>query len=299
MIVISGICVSKLPAQDSYSIYWEPRRTSPPQESVGDFNFVVQWSQHPVDGFKTIKYSNGADIVVDGSIGPFYVIHPTPQYDHAREYYYKIVAIKKSTPAVTQESCVIFSGDDTDGIIESIKYAEDVLYSMYTGEPVKLLKRRIDNERCPECWNPYQFRRTKTVCNTCLSTGFIDGYYAPITIQIAFDENPKTTDISQTGEMNLTHIKGRMTGSPLVSNRDLIVSMDNNDRFQVVQVGLTKLPNVSSGRGFLSGNAHIISQILTLSEIPPSDDRYKYPVFGKYIVGIGEIAMEGMICWGN
>lgn len=299
MIVIFNVSAAKVAASDSYAIYWEARRTVPVQETVGDFYFYVQWSEHPTDGFANIKYTNGSDVVIDGAIGPLYVVHERPHYSHSKEYYYKVVAIKKSDASVVQETRVVFTGNDKDGIIETIRYAEATLYQLYVGEPVRLLKRRIDQERCWECWNPYSFRRTKTHCPTCLSTGFVDGYYAPIPIQIAFDSNPKVTEVGQTGEQNLTHLRARMSDFPLVSNRDLIVGLDDNDRYQIVNVEKTKLPNLACGRDAISRNAHTISQLLTLSEIPPSDDRYKYPILGRYLVGRGDTLVSEISCSGT
>lgn len=270
-------------ATDAFAIYWEAKKTVPAQESVSDFNFYVQWSESPTDGFTNVRTVSGSDIVIDGAVGPLYVLHPRPHYTHSREYYYRIVAILKSNPAQIQITKVFFTGDEVDGVIDSIQFAERSLYRFYTGEPVRLLKRRQDEERCPECWNPLSFRRTKTHCKTCLGTGFSNGYYAAIPIQIAFEMNPKISEVSTTYEITTSKLKARMADFPLVTPRDMIVAMDDNQRFQVVHVEYTKLPNFACGFGQTSGNQHIISQILTLSEIIPSDDKFSYPVFGKYL----------------
>ena len=286
-------------ATDSYAVYWEAKKTVPAQGAVGDYNFYVQWSESPTDGFTNVRTAAGVDIVIDGAVGPLYVLHPRPHYTHVREYYYRIVAVLKADPTHVEVTPIFFTGDKSDGIIDSIQYAERSLYGLYTGEPVRLLKRRQDQERCPECWNPYSFKRTKTHCQTCLGTGFADGYYAGISIQVAFEMNPKISEVSSTYEITTSTLKARMADFPLVSPRDLIVAMDDNQRFQVVHVEYTKLPNIACGYGQTSNSQHIISQILTLSEIVPSDDRFKYPVFGRRITGSGCIALPGITCDGN
>lgn len=293
-IVIYDAVAIKSTATDGYQIYWNAKRTLPSQETVGDFIFKILWSESPSSGFVPIKYEGGGEVVIDGAIGPLYVLHQRPQHSHNVEYYYRIHAIKKINPAFTQTTPTFFANDASDGVIDSVIWSERMLYDLYIGEPVRLLKRRTDQERCPECWNAIAFRRTKTHCNSCLSTGFIDGYYAPIPIQVAFDANPKITEVGQTGEINITHVKARMSSYPLVSNRDMVVGVDDNDRYQIVKVDKTKLPNMSLDQNRLSGSAHTVSQILTLSEIPPTDDRYKYPIFGKYCVGTADIIIPAI-----
>ena len=78
MIEILNLSAVKSAATDSYQIYWEARRTVPAQETVGDFIFKILWSEAPNSGFTPIRYGNGAEVIVDGLIGPFFVTHNRP-----------------------------------------------------------------------------------------------------------------------------------------------------------------------------------------------------------------------------
>jgi len=162
-----------------------------------------------------------------------------------------------------------------------------MLNNYFIGEKAYLMKRKVDGARCPDCWNQYTFRRTKTNCSTCHGTGFFDGFYKPINIQIAMDINPKVAEQSQTGEIQTTNIKGRMSHFPLVAPRDMVILQSSNNRFTIINVDYTKLPNLSLGRNSFSDDGHIVSQILNMSQLNPSDAKFDVVVLGQDIRGGG------------
>ena len=150
-------------------------------------------------------------------------------------------------------------------------------------------KRRT---RCPECWNPIQFLRMKTHCATCRGTGFLEGFYRGIPIQIAFDPNPKAAQSNLSGEIAVSDVRARMSNFPLVSPRDLIVQTDNNLRFTISKIDITKLPVLSTGRRCKSGSSHIVSQLLNLEELSPDDPKYSAITVGNDIKGFGNLTAK-------
>ena len=263
------------------------RASSSPLESVDDYNFKILFSEDPIDGFTYAKDINGNEITIDGAVGPLFAEPSLRDYNRNRERYFKVRSIKKTTPTTYSDSITYSNSDIYDGVIGTIQFAEQMLVNYYIGETAYLMKRKVDGARCPECWNPYQYRRTKTNCHTCRGTGFFDGFYKPIEVQIAFDRNPKIAEQSQTGEIQVTNIKARMSHFPLVTPRDMIITKEANDRFTVVNIDYTKLPNISYGRKAYSNDAYIVSQILNLSQLNPDDVKFNVVVFGHDIRGTG------------
>jgi hypothetical protein len=111
-------------------------------------------------------------------------------------------------------------------------------------------------------------------CNTCHGTGFFDGYYKPIEVQIAYDSNPRVAELDQTIEIHSTTIRGRCSCFPIIYTKDMIIGKDGNDRYVVLKVDITKIPNIACKREAGSSDQFHISQILTLAEIPATDPKY-------------------------
>ena len=288
MILVNNVEVVKTRA-DRHRVSWDARRSSfVPPESVDDYNFKILWSFDPVSDFVPIINGNNQDVIIDGAIGPFYYLHNLKHTPHDRKHYYKIKAINKIT-SVSQIFNTVFVGDNFDGILETIRYAEEVLYDQYIGEPIYLAKRKTDGARCPDCWNSLQFKRMKTHCSTCHGTGFYDGFFTPIEIQIAFDSNPKIVDVPQTGEAQSKFIKARASNFPLINPRDMIINKDDYRRWTITKVEITKLPNIAMTRTGLSRNNYILSQILTLAELQPDDDKYNVILVGQDVRGEGDV----------
>lgn len=292
MIKVYGILVDKT-SHDTFQISWMARRaTSSPLESVSDYNFKILFSEDPVNDFTFAKDKYGAEILIDGAVGPLYAVPALKDFNRNRERYFKVRAINKTTPTTYLDSDAISNNDVYDGVIGTIQFAEQMLNNHYIGESAYIMKRKVDGDRCPECWNPYQFRRTKTNCATCHGTGFFDGFYKPIEVQLAFDRNPKIAEQSQTGEIQVTNIKARMSHFPLATPRDMIIMKATNDRFTIVNVDYTKLPNLSLGRNSYSNDGYVISQILNLAQLNPDDVKFNVVLFGQDVRGTGSPALS-------
>lgn len=283
MILVYDVDVKKTTA-DEYSISWNARRSSPSDTPVSDCEFLIYYSQDPESGFNVIA-------TIDGAVGPLFYVHHLKQMQKNVDHYYKIRARHKTNISDYVDTKAYSDMYEYDGVIDTIIYAEEILNDYHIGEPVYLLKRKIDEGRCPECWNQYQYTRMKTHCNTCRGTGFVEGFYRPIEVQVAFEANPRVSIPGQSGELQVTNMRARMSNFPIVSPRDLIVKKDDNARMTIVKVDNTKLPNLSLGRNCKSGNAYIVSQLLDLAELTNDDPKYGVIVVGNDIKGPGTLAI--------
>lgn len=240
--------------------------------TTSDYNFKIYRSYDPASGFEQL------DTTIDGNTGPLSYTDWEVQYQLNKDRYYKVVAINKSDSSNIVESSICHSESEWDGVLESIKYVEEVLYDMYIGNVVYVLKRKSDGARCPDCWSELRYSITKSHCDTCNSTGFVDGgYYDPIKIQMQIDANPKISEIQVVGETTEKTMKGRLSNFPLIRPRDLLIFEDTGIRYSAIKIDITKLPNISHSRRLKSGRNHIVSQILTLQEINPDDSEYNVP----------------------
>jgi hypothetical protein len=221
-----------------------------------------------------IIIGDDSSVEIDGAIGPLSYTHERFQYDFNQNFYYKIRAVLKTDHSQTFDSNVVFAGNGSDGAHKTIQFNEQMLYNHYSGEPCQIYKRKTNGVRCTECWSPYRRQITKSQCNTCNGTGFVDGYYAPIDAQISTDSDPKKNEILHDGEDPTTIKRSRLSNYPIVRDKDLIVTTDDNKRYKVIHVETTKLPKLSASSNTLSKQNYVLSQIITMEEVTSSDREY-------------------------
>ena len=246
---------------------------------LSDYDYVVYWSNDPDSGYQSIKDDNGDEVRIDGAVGPleFAMKHSRKHNNFNNNYYYEISAYNKTEPSDAYKSNTAYIGDMDDGIHTQIKYAESLLYDMYYGEPTHVLKRKTHGERCTNCWSETRQQRTKSNCSVCDNTGFVNGYYKPIDIQISFDSDPVVSTVIHDGERVADTKRGRMSNYPLLRPRDMIINGDDNKHYSVTHIETTKLPlrsKKSEGGFIVSQKNHVVSQILTMQEIPADDQEY-------------------------
>jgi len=280
-------------------------------ESTDDWRFQIHWSFDPASGYIPITDEQDNPIEIDGAVGPLSYIHEHNQYNFNKDRYYKVLAIDKF-PAPTTEAIAVFGqteeedpllistfgyinagaasdgffsdmvwiGMYKDGIHETIKHAEDLLYTMYQGEPCLVIKRKSFGARCPTCWSVNRRQTMRSHCDTCHGTGFVIGYYQPIPIQISFDSDPRKTDSQKEWENTYDTKRARLCNYPLLRAKDLIVNTDDYKRYVVTHVETTKLPKLSESSIVLSKQNYTLSQLPTLEELNPDDNEYFIDVDG-------------------
>lgn len=256
--------------QNFHYIEWDMDLSYP----SNSYDFAIYWSNNPNSSFVEITDGAGVPVRIDGAIGPLVFTHNRTHYDFNQEFYYRIKAIQKANPAISYDSISIPVSTHSDGIHETIRYNEDVLYRHYSGEKCKVYKRRTHGQRCPECWNEFRRQSTKSHCNTCNNTGFVNGFYTPIVAQISTDSDPKKNEITQTGENMTSVMRARMSNYPILRDKDMIVLTSNNKRYKVIHVDTTKLPALSQNSKKLSNYNYVLSQLITMEEIVSSDQEF-------------------------
>ncbi len=246
-----------------------------------DYYFLVYWSNDPDSGYHTIKDKSGADLVIDGSIGPleFHVEHPRKQTNFNEKFYYKVSAHNKLNESDTKLSMAAYQGKHKDGVHEQIRFAENMLYNQYVGEPCCIVKRKSWGIDCPNCWSKERQQRTKSNCAVCNGTGKLYGYYKPIFMQITFDADPVSSDVGSDFETVTNTKRGRLSNFPIVKPRDLIVNTDDNKRYVITHVDTTKLPlrstyNANIEKVNMSKQNYVLSQLLTMQEVCAEDQEY-------------------------
>lgn len=172
------------------------------------------------------------------------------------------------------ESEPAYLGMEWDGVHAVMVESEQVLYSMFDGEPCVLVKKKDHGTRCTNCWSEARQQRTLTHCSVCNGSGFINGYYCAGSIRIAFDSDPKKSDSQKHFEDVFDAIRARASNEIIIRPKDLIVNRDDNKRYVVIYVETTKLPLKATSSTVLSERNHIVSQLLTLQELNPDDNEY-------------------------
>jgi hypothetical protein len=272
--------VSQSPSLSPSSSASESASASPsfaPGDTIDDLKFQIHWSRDPISGFLPVLDADGNPVEIDGAVGPLSYTHQVRQYDFNQDSYYKVLAIEKADETNQFFSSTVFVGMYSDGVHETMRYAEDILYSFYHGEPCLIIKKKSFGARCPTCWSAERQQRVRTHCDTCKGSGYVAGYYQAIREQVAFDSDPKKSDSQKEFENVFDTIRARLSNYPLVRTKDLIVNLDNNKRFVISHVETTKLPKLSVLDGstkVLSKQNYILSQLLTLEELNPDDNEY-------------------------
>lgn len=263
--------------ENYHYIEWEVKPEILTGDVIDNYYFHLYYSRDPNSGFAIIN-EHGLPVSIDGTTGPLAYIHREKQFDFNQEHYYKIEAVLKSDPTQVTLSSVAYLDNLGDGVHETMKYAEETLYSFYSGEPTFILKKKVTGTRCPECWSEFRQQRLKTQCDTCHGAGFSDGYYYPIQVQVAYEANPKKSNLEETTEDVTNYLQCRLSNYPLVRPKDIIINIGSYKRFIIVKVDTTKLPNLSQSQQKLSKQNYVLSQILTVKELNPADPQYNIPL---------------------
>jgi len=240
--------------------------------------FRIYYSLAPICGYEPALDADGDIVEIDGAIGPLAYEHLLKQYDFNQMWYYKIYAYKKNDPARDFWSAYAYIGNYASGFHMVMHHAENILYDMLYGEPVYLIKKKGTGVRCTNCWSESRQQRTLTHCTVCDGSGFINGYYCAISIQMAFDSDNRKSDSQRNFEDVYNSMRARTSNYPIIRPKDIIVNKDEYKRYVVLFVETTKLPRHAESGIILSRQNYIVSQLLTLQELNPDDNEYNIDI---------------------
>jgi len=248
-------------------------------EIVDDYNFEIEYSLAPICGFEKVLDDEGDVVVIDGAVGPLSWDHTTlKQYNFNNVYYYRIHAILKTDPSQSSYSDPVLVANEADGFHLVMQEAENILYDMFYGEPTYLIKKKVSGVRCTNCWSDNKQQRTLTHCDVCNGSGFIDGYYCAILVQMADDSEDRKSDSQRNFEDVYDSKRSRMSNYPMVKPKDLIVTVGDYKRYVVMHVETTKLPRHATTGALLSKQNYVVSQLITLQELNPDDNEYNIDI---------------------
>jgi len=248
-------------------------------EALDEWEVVFQFSIDPVSKFQDVTDFTGDQIIIQADTATTHK-HDRRHYDFNKDYYYKMTIREIANPGNSVTSSTVWICMSFDGVHDVMRYNETVLYDIYHGEPCKIIKKKNFGTRCPDCWSVNRLQRTRTHCDTCKGTGFLDGWYDPIEIQISFDSDPKKTDSQKDFENVYDTKRARLSNYPLVKPKDIILNLDKAKRYTIEHVETTKLPNLATENDpgppnvNMSKANYIVSQLLTLQEIVTDDNEY-------------------------
>lgn len=147
-------------------------------------------------------------------------------YDLNKVYYYRVVA--SELDPTSGETLQTFTGPvaDTNGDLDltSLYVVEEHLYAhrYVYGVPTLIYKKRMDGDRCPDCWDEVLKKVTKSNCKTCFGTGRIEGYYPPIEAWMKIEAAPKQEAVAEQGAVQVKRTMAEFTNYPELRPRDLI-----------------------------------------------------------------------------
>ena len=269
--------IEVIKTSDNYH-YIEWDYTPPDGFTIDDYKFNIYWSISPECDFEAIRDDEGDIVEIDGAIGPLVYTHQLKQYDFNIPHYYKVHAILKTDSVYNSYSEVAFVGMDYDGEHAVIKQAENILNDMFCGEPTYIIKKKATGVRCTNCWSASRQQRTLTHCDVCEGSGFVDGYYCAILVQMADDSGARKSDSQRSFEDVYDSKRSRMSNYPIVRPKDLIVTVGDYKRYVVRHVETTKLPRHATSGTLLSKQNYVVSQLLTLQELNPDDNEYNVDI---------------------
>lgn len=202
-----------------------PREYFPTTESYA----LLEWSDSPREGFTELTR-------VNVNHPPFY----TDNHTITAFYRTPVVYYRFYFPEVNKVS-LVFSSEKLPNFYaaEIIRRHLIQLKEGHAGNLMYLCIRKRTSERCPTCWDSIRGQRTRSSCPTCLSTGFIGGYFNPIGIYMSLSPENVAVIQSFDGTAITGQLQGWTAGYPRINVGDAIVDSATRNIWHVSQSALT------------------------------------------------------------
>lgn len=259
MLTIESLNVTSYDGE-SLQLSWEFATTS---EVISDYGVNVFRSESTNSGISDY------DVVASGISANDYSYIDTgvsQLLDLGRPWFYKLEIINNNTAESTfQPTAPAYLKDGVpDRVFREIVRRKAIVLNnpRYSGRNFKVFKRRTWGIHCSTCWDQSLQRSTDSDCPTCYGTGWINGYYNPVTFRGMKNTSPKLSQINMFGEWKPSDSLLYMLGNPPLKTRD-IISDDDNHLWTIVQVrGVERL-------------GHIVEQNAQIALISQDDFLYK------------------------
>lgn len=200
---------------------------------------TVHWRDVAGDTFRlyrSVSPEDGFELLVDNYSFPFYEDTEVNTTDTGTRYYYKVEGVSGGV-VVAKDGPATLSYNGQDHVARKIIYEFEVVLRAMRNPEVKVLLKRRMGTRCPECWNPVTKKPRFANCESCNGTGYLEGYYKPITTKISrdFSQLIDYTSMLDGDKVNKTSVNAWILNTPLVSPGDVIVDV-TNERFLIERV---------------------------------------------------------------
>jgi len=144
--------------------------------------------------------------------------------DVTKTYYYQLQANELNCGRIIQTfSSDIIELEDTPDLMSLYILEEHLFAHQYVyGVPALIYTKKTEGPRC-ECWDEVLKRVIKSNCSKCKGTGFIGGYYPPVSVWMDFSPPPKQVAIADWGERQVKQTDIQFTDYPTLQIGDIIL----------------------------------------------------------------------------
>lgn len=229
----------------AFSISWE---FEPTIEKFSDFNFILEKSEAPHDGFEALaKIDPSNKSYIDDDIQIFKLW---------KNYYVRMKIVENASSKIYYSRSFTVEHQPNLEALELIRRTKISLENerLGNGVPCLIYIRKEGGQRCVECFDPIKRRSTKTNCINCYGTTYDGGFYTPITAYLNFTVDTKAMGIADHGNITQASNNALACNYPIFKSGDAIIDPRLNRVWTVISV-----KNIERRR-------HIVKQILNLNE---------------------------------
>ena len=234
-------------------IEWE---FAPTLVSFSDYEITIERSEHPESDYTVVgKVIPQENSMVDDGIRIFRFWKDTYVRMHIR-------ALDNSVDYYTKKYQLGYPPDCT--ALEFIRRLDITLQNPSYGVGVETYAflRKHGGPTCPECYDPLKRRVIKSQCSSCYTVGYVDGFYSPIKLWVAFTPDSKQAVITDRGTASKSANNAYTSIYPKLNSGDLIYDPRLGRLWTVERVA-----NVERRR-------HMVKQNLALEEVEKTSAFY-------------------------
>jgi len=184
------------------------------------------------------------------------------------ELYYRLVGRVRSTGDVLYQCLPFgFQGPLPLDALEIIRQHNILLRGVnnhvsQTGIPTTVYKKRTFGPRCRECTDSATERVVISQCKICGGTGFIGGYYDPISVFISFQPHPKLLQLTNLGKVEDNETVAFLTNFPIMYPGDMVVE-PSEKHWRVKNIEVTERKRT------------IVHQLIRIRQLDHNDIEYE------------------------
>jgi len=233
MLVLNSLDVSTYNGQH-LELSWDFK---PDSDLITDYGVNVYRSESPINDIT--QY----DLVASGLSANLYSYVDTSVeqlLDLGRPWFYKLGIYEIAVSGIISyqpDPAAYLKDEVPDRVFREIVRRKNINLQnpRFSGRNFQVIKRRTWGTHCNVCWDDSLQRSTDSNCTTCFGTGWINGYYDPISVRGMKNASPKLNQINMFGEWKPSDSLLYMLGYPPLKPRDIIAD-DDKHLWTVVQV---------------------------------------------------------------